>query len=233
MGITGRNRAPYPSGAEEALAMVIHRAFLEIRYMVRFRDPLWLEDAATSPKAKEYLHKIHMLSDLGDQLPMCLASMVRRPISHENVSCGLTYTWRTAGPEKRQWLRDAFREVGYDHRHLFPDQGDHDKYDQATMLGKRIRKEFRPAALAALVAQGHDKEAWEEGQWHWVEEIPGPRGPRPHVIFTFSVRSKSRWRKKAALFVAVDAETNHAEVLDLDPTPRSDSLVSPWAHPAG
>jgi hypothetical protein len=227
MGITGRRRTLYPPGAEEALALVIHRAFLEIRSMIRFRYPLWLEDAATSPKAKEYLHKIHMLSDLGDQLPGCLASMVRRPTSRQNISQNLTYTWRTAGPEKRQWLRMAFREVGYDHRHLFPDQGDNDKYDQASVFGERIRKAFRPAAEAGLTAQGHDKGAWDEDPWHTVAEILGPQGRRPHVIFTFVARSRlARWRRRSPLHVAVDVETNHAVVLGREPGITQDDLVS-------
>ncbi len=44
----------------------------------------------------------------------------------ERISHALEWTWKTAGPAKRQWLRAAFANVGYDHRHLFSDQGDND-----------------------------------------------------------------------------------------------------------
>ncbi|GAA3473350.1 hypothetical protein GCM10018965_079030 [Nonomuraea roseola] len=196
---------------------MIHRAFIEIRHMVRYRDPLWLDDAGVSPKAKEHLERIHMLSDLGDQLPGCLAAMVRRPRSRQRTHRNLTYTWRTAGPTKRQWLRDAFAQVGYDHRHLFPDQGDHDKYDQATLLGKGVRT-ARRAAEAELTFQGYDKEAWREDEWHTLEEVAGPDGLRPHVIFTFVARSRAaRWRRRSPLTIAVDVETNRAVLLSRDP----------------
>lgn len=215
MGIRRRRRPLYPPGAEEALARVMHLAFIEIRFMAQQRGPLGLDNAGTSPQAKEYLKQIHMLANLGDQLPICLAAMVRHPMSEEGIERSLNWTWRVADPSMRQWLRKAFAEVGYDHRHLFPDEGDHDRYDQAAMLRKRIRKEFRPAAETALTAQGHDREIWEEDRWLTVEEVHGPQGPRPHVIFTFVSRSKgARWRKKSTLIVAVDIETNHAVVLD-------------------
>ncbi|MFC7387999.1 hypothetical protein [Sphaerisporangium rhizosphaerae] len=153
------------------------------------------------------------LADLGDQLPGCLAAMVRRPGSREKIEWSLTYTWRTVGPDKRRWLREAFAQVGYDHRHLFPDHGDNDKYDQATKLGKRIRT-ARTAAEAELVAQGHDKQAWTEDDWHTLEEIARPDGLRPCVIFTFSPRSRlARRQRKSPLTVAVDVETNKAIML--------------------
>lgn len=218
---------PYPPGAEEALACVIHQAFIDIRHMVRYRKPLWRDSDDPGPESTAYLEKIHMLSDLGDQLPSCLAAMVRRPRSPEDIIWHLTYTWRTAGPDKRQWLRDAFAQVGYDHRHLFPDQGDFDKYDQVTMLGKRIRT-ARTAAEAELIAQGYDREAWEEDRWHTLKEIPGPDGPRPHVIFTFSARSRlTRWWKKSPLTLAVDVETNQATLLLQDPRRIRSHLARP------
>ncbi|GAA4571413.1 hypothetical protein [Planotetraspora kaengkrachanensis] len=206
-------RPLYPPGAEEALALVIHRAFLDIRFMVRYRKPLWLDSDDPGPESGAYLQKIHMLSDLGDQLPGCLSAMVRRPRSRADIIWNLTYTWRTAGPDKRQWLREAFAHVGYDHRHLFPDHGDHDKYDQATMLGKEIRP-ARAAAEAVLIAQGYDKDAWTEDRWHTLEEIARPDGSRPHVIFKFSPKSRlARWRRKPPLTVAVDVETNETIML--------------------
>ncbi|MBB2742103.1 UNVERIFIED_ORG: hypothetical protein FHR35_001925 [Microbispora rosea subsp. rosea] len=219
-------RPLYPPGAEEALTCVIHRAFIDIRTMVWYRKPLRLDSDNPGPESTDYLQKIHMLSDLGDQLPSCLAAMLRRPRSPKDIAWNLTYTWRTASPEKRQWLRDTFAQVGYDHRHLFPDQGDYDKYDQATMLGKRIRT-ARTAAEAKLIAQGYDKEAWEEDRWHTLEEIPGPEGSRPHVIFTFSPRSRlARWWK-SPLTIAVDVETNQATPLLTDPKSRRDHLTWP------
>ncbi|MEV3978540.1 hypothetical protein [Nonomuraea sp. NPDC049758] len=217
-------RPLYPSGAEEALANVIHRAFIDIRHMVRYRKPLWLDSDHPGAQPTAYLQRIHMLSDLGDQLPSCLAAMVRRPRSRKNITWNLTYTWRTAGPNKRQWLRDAFAEVGYDHRHLFPDQGDHDSYDRAARSGK-IRT-ARTAAEAELIALGYDKEAWEEDRWHTLEELPGGDGPRAHVIFTFTPRSRlARWRRRSSLTLAVDVETNRAVLTPKDPNHRRNDLV--------
>lgn len=80
--------------------------------MVRYRKPLWLDGDDPGPESTAYLQKIHMLSDLGDQLPSCLAAMVRRPRSPDNITWNLTYTWRTADPDKRRWLREAFAEDG-------------------------------------------------------------------------------------------------------------------------
>ncbi|MGS2646970.1 hypothetical protein [Streptosporangium sp. LJ11] len=230
MRITNRfvpGRPPYPPGAEEALAHVIHRAFTDIRHMVRYRKPLWLDSDDPGPESTAYLQKIHMLSDLGDQLPSCLAAMVRRPRSPEKITWNLTYTWRTAGPDKRRWLREAFAQVGYDHRHLFPDRGDHDTYDQASRLGKWIRT-ARIAAEVELTACGYDRKVWEEDDWHRLEEIPGPDGPRPHVIFTFSARPRlARWLRKSSLIVAVDVETDQATLLPEDPEHVRNELIRP------
>ncbi|WP_162642003.1 hypothetical protein [Streptosporangium sp. 'caverna'] len=218
-------RPLYPSGAEEALVNVIHRAFIDIRTMVWHRKPLWLNSDDPGAESTAYLQQIHMLSDLGDQLPSCLAAMLRRPRSRKEITWNLTYTWRTAGPDKRQWLRDVFAEVGYDHHHLFPDQGDHDKYDRATQLGKRIRT-ARSAAEAELTALGYDKKAWEEDRWHTLEELPGGDGPRAHVIFTFIPRSRlARWRGRSTLILAVDVETNQATLASKDPEHRRNGLV--------
>ncbi|MET9064194.1 hypothetical protein [Streptosporangium sandarakinum] len=217
----------YPPGAEEALAHVIHRAFIDIRHMVRYRKPLWLDSDEPGPESTAYLQKIYMLSDLGDQLPLCLAAMVRRSSSPEDIEQSLTHTWRTAGPDKRQWLREAFTQVGYDHRHLFPDRGDHDRYDQASRLGGRIRT-ARTAATAELIARGYDSKEWEEDRWHTLEEIPGADGPRPHVIFRFSARSRSaRWLRKPPLVVAVDVDTNRATMLPEDPEHMRNDSVHP------
>ncbi|MGW0811455.1 hypothetical protein [Nonomuraea sp. NPDC002799] len=215
----------YPSGGEEALVNVIHRAFMDIRCMVRYRKTLWLDSDNPGAESTAYLQRIHMLSDLGDQLPSCLAAMIRRPRSRKNITWNLTYTWRTAGPDKRQWLRDAFAEVGYDHHHLFPDQGDHDNYDGATKLGGKIRT-ARSAAEAELTALGYDKEAWEEDRWHTLEELPGGDGPRAHVIFTFTPRSRlARWRGRSPLTLAVDVETNRATLASKDLEHRRNDLA--------
>ena len=134
-------------------------------------------------------------------------AMLERPKSLERIQHSLAYTWRVATPAKRRWLRPTFADTGYDHRHLFDDQGDHDKHDEALELGREQISQARTTAQTLLTSRGYSAAEWADDRDPTLEQLPSPEGPRPTLVFHFTRRAGSRrWYRRASLTISVDLE---------------------------
>ncbi len=212
--IFGRFRGPrrsYPPGAEYALALVMHRAMIEIRTMNHTGKAMWMP---LDEPSDDFRDGVRMLADLCDQVGGNLCAMLERPKSPERIQHSLAYTWRVATPAKRQWLRATFADTGYDHRHLFNDQGDHDKHDEALELGRERISQARTAAQTLLTSRGYSAAEWKDDRDFTLEQLPGPEGPRPTLVFHFTRRAESRrWYRRASLTISVDLATGEASLV--------------------
>ena len=96
---------PPEAATEEAVAMLLHLAFIEIR-------------SQTSPSAGDQspealakrCDRINELADLCHNLPGYLAPGRRR-----GATGGLRYVWRVSSERKRHWLRSRLDHLGYDY----------------------------------------------------------------------------------------------------------------------
>lgn len=96
---------PPEAVTEEAVAMLLHLAFIEIRSQT---SPL-TEDQSPEALAKRR-DRINELADLCHNLPGYLA-----PGRRHRAAEGLRYVWRVSSERKRNWLRSRLDHLGYDY----------------------------------------------------------------------------------------------------------------------
>ncbi|MET8264992.1 hypothetical protein ACWD8I_06665 [Micromonospora arida] len=96
---------PPEAVTEEAVAMLLHLAFIEIRAQT---SPL-TEDQPPEALAKRR-DRINELADLCHNLPGYLA-----PGRRHRAAEGLRYVWQVSSGRKRNWLRSRLDHLGYDY----------------------------------------------------------------------------------------------------------------------
>ncbi|MGA4729604.1 hypothetical protein ACPB67_19445 [Micromonospora taraxaci] len=102
--------AQQPPGAatREAVAMLLHLAFMEIRLQT---SPV-TDDQSPEALARRRV-RINELADLCHNLPGYLA-----PERRHRAAEGLRYVWRVSAGRRREWLRSRLDHLGYDYSWL-------------------------------------------------------------------------------------------------------------------
>ncbi|GAB4106086.1 hypothetical protein GCM10028790_51050 [Micromonospora taraxaci] len=96
---------PPEAATQDAVAMLLHLAFMEIRLQT---SPLTDEQ---SPEAlARRVVRINELADLCHSLPGYLA-----PERRDRAAEGLRYVWRVSAGRRRNWLRSRLDHLGYDY----------------------------------------------------------------------------------------------------------------------
>ncbi|MEU8211740.1 hypothetical protein AB0B85_21370 [Micromonospora sp. NPDC049044] len=96
---------PPEAMTEEAVAMLLHLAFIEIR----FQASTLTDDQSPEGLAKR-CGRIGEVADLCHNLPGYLA-----PERRGRAAEGLRYAWRISSGRRRSWLRSRLDHLGYDY----------------------------------------------------------------------------------------------------------------------
>ncbi|MGW5579609.1 hypothetical protein [Micromonospora chokoriensis] len=99
---------PPEAATQQAVAMLLHLAFMEIRLQT---SPL-TDDQSPEALARR-AGRINELADLCHNLPGYLA-----PERRHRAAEGLRYVWRFSAGRRRDWLRSRLDHLGYDYSWL-------------------------------------------------------------------------------------------------------------------